>query len=778
MNAWRIAAGLWAFAVLGCVTVLVWNIHKGFRYESELMSLLPGDAARPIATRAINRMAESSGKGALLLVGSEDAALAENAADTCAAKLRGVVGIANVVSEIDASQAELARQFYLRFRYGLLTTAQRERFETSTDSELAQRALEQIYSPLTLPRLAPLESDPLGLFGEALLDTASKGALTLSNKHLVVYDGARTWVVVLVDLVESGISMGERKMTLAAFDEAESAAKMLSAKTLRAGFIFHAGLAAQQAQHEMSTIGAGSLVGIVLLVLFTFRSLKPLLLLVLPIAVGSVTALGLSQLLFPKLHLITFVFGTSIIGVAVDYSLIFVAGRMAEGVWDAEKRRAEIVPVLSMALATSILAYTVLVALPFPVLQQMGVFTILGLFAAYLTALLWLPFLGRNLPLIDGSRRRMVYRAYARWPRIDNHRAIQLGLLLLAIGAVGGALRMRTNDDVRGLYAAAPELVRQQEQVERLMHLPAAGQFFLVTGAYAEDVLQRDEALTEKLEALKAKGVINGYESPARYAPSTRSQSVARSLLAKRIYEAGGIADLLFGQLDQPETAAQAKTEFERDKNFLTPEVWMASPISVPFRSLWLGALDGGGFADVVTVSGVRDEGGFSQLAAIADPAEGVEWVNHLRSLSELLGSFRRKIGALMIVGYAVVVALLFVRYRSQAWRVFTPAFLAVLMTTGLFGWMQINLNLFCVFGLLLSLDMGIDYGIYVQDRRSGTAEVAFLGAALSGVTTMLSFGLLALSQTPALRTFGLSVFLSIAGSLLLAPVFAVKHKA
>jgi predicted exporter len=98
---------------------------------------------------------------------------------------------------------------------------------------------------------------------------------------------------------------------------------------------------------------------------------------------------------------------------------------------------------------------------------------------------------------------------------------------------------------------------------------------------------------------------------------------------------------------------------------------------------------------------------------------------------------------------------------------------LACLFAAGLFAWLGLNANLFFVFGILLSLDMGVDYGIYMQERGSGDFRVSLLSASLAALATLLSFGLLALSQTPALRTFGLSVLLGIGGSWLMAPCFS-----
>ena len=66
-----------------------------------------------------------------------------------------------------------------------------------------------------------------------------------------------------------------------------------------------------------------------------------------------------------------------------------------------------------------------------------------------------------------------------------------------------------------------------------------------------------------------------------------------------------------------------------------------------------------------------------------------------------------------------------------------------------------------------------MDYGIYMQDKGSGDFRVSLLSTSLAAMTALLSFGLLALSRTPALRVFGLTVLLAISGSWLLAPCFS-----
>lgn len=750
--------------VLAALGALGLQVSRGFALESGLLALLPGDQARPLLGKAVQTMADAGSKRVVILVGHADADAAGVAADAAAAGLSGKAGIAFAKAKVEGDFAAKARDYYLPQRYRLLTEAQRRRLQGTPEPVLVQEAVQAIYSPLGPPRLAPLESDPFNLFSEALLEAASRSAVRTSGERLVLEAQGKTWVLVLVELEHSAVSLGEQRELLAALEQGVSAAKAAGAQeVLRAGFVFHAAEAAAQAQREISTIGLGSLLGVLLLMFWVFRTLRPLALALLPIAVGCLTAVVAGQALFDRLHLLTLVFGTSIIGVAVDYGLLFMAGRAAPGPWRPLERRRAILPSLAMALGTSLLAYGALAAMPFPILRQMGVFTMLGLLGAWLTALLWLPLLADGLPPMSLP---WLQRLQA-WPRVDQSRRLRLALGAAIVLALLGLARLKSDDDVRQLYASAPDTVRQQEAVQTLMRLPSTGQFFLVSGADEEALLQAEEALASSLDDA---GI--AYQSVSQFVPSQRRQAENAALQA-RLYRPRGPVAQLFGALGSPETAALAQ-EQARDASktpALLPGDWLASPLSAPFRALWLGR-GPEGCSGIVSVSGL-DAAGLKALPALAAEHPGVQFVDHPASLSALLKGFRGILSWLLLAGYAVVGGLLALRYRRDAWRVLLPTMLACLFTAGAFGWLGLNANLFFVFGILLSLDMGVDYAIYLQEQGNGGLNVSFLGASLAAITTLLSFGLLGLSRTPALQAFGLTVLLGISGSWLLAPCFA-----
>jgi predicted exporter len=163
-------------------------------------------------------------------------------------------------------------------------------------------------------------------------------------------------------------------------------------------------------------------------------------------------------------------------------------------------------------------------------------------------------------------------------------------------------------------------------------------------------------------------------------------------------------------------------------------------------------------------------------LRAAATGLQGVEWVDKVGEISSLLADYRRYMSWVVLVSYLGVYLLLFPRYRGRAWRAVAPIGLASVATLALFGAAGVSLQLFHVLALMLLLGIGVDYGIFFQEHPLWRDPTAWLATVLSALSTQLSFGLLGLSQTPALRAFGLTMLIGIATVALIVPCFAVER--
>ncbi len=760
----RRLASLWLALVLACLTHNVW--HWGVQQRlpvTDLLAMLPTDEQRPLATQATQALADAGARRISVLIGGGDWPLAQIAADAFLQQL-GDLPVRHRVADAD-QQAWLG--LYAPARAGLLTSQARARLAGAPTAELADQALASLYQPVAGPRVGRWADDPLNLFGLWLAERSQGSRVRVQDGRLMVTDPdapQHHYALVLIDLHSSGFEIGTQRAVMPHLQAAVRAAQGHGATVVRAGVPLFAAAAAEQAQREIHTIGLGSLAGIVALTLLAFRSLRPRVLLTLSMAVGLLVATSVSLLCFGELHLVTLVFGASLLGVAENYGSNYFSAR--QGLQPAQRwaMLARQIPVVTLAMATTVIGYALLALPPFPGLRQVAVFSGAGLVAAFVTVLWWFPLLdgdGRLAPtrFADwlGSRRAL-------WPSLGRRGTVWLGLAVAALAVWGGS-RLRVDDDIRQLQSAPPTLVAEQRLFARLMQAPGVAQFFVVQGCSEQQVLEREEALTARVRAMAlAIGPSSslGVQAVSDWLPSLQRQRADAALAARRDAE---LRPMLATRLAQPvDAAAAAAVE-------LHPEAWLTSRASEPLRAQWLGRLGANtDTATAVLLRGAESRETRDALAALQ--LDGVTWVDKVGEVSSLLGRYRELMLAVLGLGYALTWVALAWRFGRASWRALAPTALASLITVALLALVGQVLQLFHILPLLILLGLGVDYGIFMLEQPGRHETRPFLSVTLAAASTLLSFGLLALSATPALHAFGLTLLFGVFLAWLLTPLF------
>jgi predicted exporter len=160
------------------------------------------------------------------------------------------------------------------------------------------------------------QDDPFGLFGRWVQARAQETPVRPREGRQLVGDGQRQYVVMPFTLRVPAFSMAAQQAVMPLLENARQAAykAVPQVEVVAAGVILYAAAAGAQASRELSTIGFGSLLGIIVLMWVTFHSLKPIALVMLSIGIGCLGALSICWLLFERIHLLTLVFGASLIG--------------------------------------------------------------------------------------------------------------------------------------------------------------------------------------------------------------------------------------------------------------------------------------------------------------------------------------------------------------------------------------------------------------------------------------------------------------------------------
>ncbi len=762
-------------ATLALLAAFAFTVPR-LRIETNLLALLPSTAETRVQLDAVKRFADRSSRELVFVVGTASRDRLRDTGLAFADTLNHSGAFARVEFLVDDRYIAAARAERDR-RMGLLSARHRAQLERGDSATLERESLRAAYTPLAFTRPFGIADDPLGLASAAFAEELpGTGHARLEGDMLVVRDGARAWTVVRATTAADPYRTETHGEVMRAIGLARSAATgvVSDAEIAGSGVILHAAAAAGKAQDEVATFGGLDLFAVVLLIVLVFRQLRPLVITLLTIGIATCAAIMMCHYVFGEVHILTLTFGTSLIGVSVDYAMHFFVNRMPS---EDGQQPHNIVPALILGCTTTVAGYLTFLIAPIPGLRQIALFSAAGLATAcaivillYPLGLEWLSRLFRRLRLERAAPPRAVPAWVGRLAgvRIETllPRPAAWGLAVLIVGiAAFGLARLEPRDDVRALQRPPPELIAAEQKVRGLLGVGFDTRFVLVTGPTSEDVLRRLETLEPLLGSLAEAGRIKGHLSVSPSLVSLERQRADRALLEREVYAPAGALDRIMDRLGfDSETRSARHRDFAASSGkFLEPEFWFTSPLSAPVRHLWLGQL-GQDHATVVLLDGnVAPEA----VRAAVEALPGVAYVDQVSDISHVLGEYRRIASWLMLVVMTVMLACLLVFYRSgAAVRTAFPAATGLALTLATLGLLHEPVNLFHVLSLLLVLGLGVDYAIILREGRN---QQAVLAVFLSMTTTLISFGLLGFSSVPFVRSIGITVAFGVAFTFLVA---------
>lgn len=747
--------------LLAVLAVAGWQWRQGAPLSANLMALVPGDAPDALQLRAEQRMQEPLNREMLVLVGSADRQQAINMAQQLGEQWQASGLFEQVQWNLQADLPALREQL-LRGRLAMLSAADREQLIAHPDAFIEQR-VQALFDPFTGFSLVPSQDDWLGLTGRIQNSQPQRGAvqLDIGSGALMAHADGKQWVLLRARTQGNAFDLTLPMQVAALLEQSRAQAATQQVELLAASGLLYAASGQQQASREITWVGGGATVGILLLLLLAFRRWRVLLAFV-PVLVGMLFGAVACVAFFGSMHVMTLVLGSSLIGVAVDYPLHYLSKSWSLKPWRSWPALRLTLPGLSLSLATSCIGYLALAFTPFPALTQIAIFSAAGLVGAYLSAVCLLP------ALLNG----VVLRP-AQWPLnvaqcLLNARQALLKkvptpalLALLLMFCAAGLWQLNSKNDIRQWVSAPPQLMTQAQAIARITGYQPTSQFFLVRADSEQQLLERQAALTERLDALIGKGTLQGYLALNQLVSPPREQQRLRAALnaLPRHWQPLLALGVPLPALQNELAQLQALPEQRIDAA-------LNGPLAEPWRLLWLGR-DADGVAAMVSLQGLNDA---SLLREQARDLPGVELVDRLGDLNSVFAATQISAAELKLLSCALIVLLLIAPFGlGGAVRIVALPLLAALCSLASLGWLGQPLTLFSLFGLLLVTAISVDYAILMREQIGGAA-VSLLGTLLAALTTWLSFGLLAVSSTPAVSNFGLSVSLGLAFSFILAP--------
>ncbi|WP_283630584.1 MMPL family transporter [Shewanella baltica] len=797
---WRLVVWLLLMLSASLWTLQLWQ--NGARVQSDILAMLPHLQQDKLTERALNQVEATLADQVYIALVAKDETTAIAAAKLLMQKLeadlvaRGKQGALTDIRSADIQLGEALGQFYFPHRFKLLTAPQAEALASQNIESLLEAATAQLYNAFSYANSNLLAQDPLLLFPANLLALAPSSKVRASHGILLANQGDNVAAVVMAKGRESAFNPNAQLAQMTALTVALDAVEegYPDITVLKAGALFHALAATQTAKSEISILGLASLLGVIALVWLAFRSVMPLMLAIVTISSGLLLAVTFTLSVFGELHLLTLVFGTSLIGIAIDYSFHFYCERLSDTERSAKATVAYIFPTVTLAFITSALAYVGIGLAPFPGMQQVAIFCAAGLLGAYLTLILAYPLLaGSRLP--EGSRPLALAGTYlACLTQLSKRFTTPLGMgmfaLVILVWCLVGVTKLTVDDDIRHLQQSPASVTEPENQLRQLLSGGTDNQFLLVRAPNEEALLQQLERVSPMLDAAIANQELGNYVSLSRYLPSHQRQDTAYRLQGK-IYQTQlelvltslGLDENLKPELQAAYLAAQT--------DYITPATFFTLGAGKQLAPLWLApngkATDYGAINDGDTLNddgASADQGadygaivllgGIQQIDALKARFAhdgSVQLIDKVADISAVMGHYR--LLTLKLLALALGIALLLFSlnfgFKKAAVVVAVPA-LAALLTLATLGLTGSPLSLFHALALILVFGIGIDYSLFFASAQNH-GKAVMMAVFMSACSTLLAFGLLAFSQTQAIHYFGLTLSLGIGFTFLLSPL-------
>lgn len=654
------------------------------------------------------------------------------------------------------------------YRFNFLTDKQTELLSHKNINELVDIEQRKLYRLGEGFRLLPFEEDPLAWFSDYVLTTLETLQLTKPSPQ----EQPLHFTILPLTISNNVNSMVKQEALLAHIKNLEKNIKAEHAVNIHhSGLFFFTIDAAKKSKQDIQKIAIGSTIGVLLLMITVFRSLAPLLVSFISILLGVGFATAVTYSVFNKIHVLTIVFGASLIGIVIDYSLHYFFHQFAQQnkqTHTKAKAHNTLVRAMMLSVITSLIGFSALAFSDLQSLKKVAVFSCSGLIMAWLCVMSLgdyissRHFTSHQGPLI--AFLRFMQSLVARRPKPT---LISGSLLAFSCALYIAVCGIKTNDDPRFFFNASPELVEQERYISQYNTSFEANRYFLISG---ESEAQVYEQLRIFHDAVSQTGDDKIF-SILTLLPSAQTQEVNYTLQQK-LYGENAVVPQLLTKLGVPSSsAAQATHDYITSAHqTVTPSMLLDGLPQLP--PLW--AVDDKSFHATIFID---KSSNIEHLKKLAQHMDSIDYIDVIGLTQEALQQQRYSASQLLIAAYILVALLMVCYYRKiHVILLLGIPISATLFTLCLLSFFGQAITIFHIMALFLVLGLGMDYVIFTHEMGQKD-NVTMQAILLSAITTLLSFGLLSFSSMPIVQAFGSTLLIGNTVNLLATLILFTSKK-
>ncbi|ASG68894.1 membrane protein [Francisella halioticida] len=769
---------LWAIAIVISFIIFGLYIARNPNLNTNILALLPSQHSSPTLVSATSKFSNEISDNIIFLVGENNEQKAELAASKFSILLKKSNLFEKINTGISSTQELSWGSFYFPYRLQLLSPKDKDLLTSHNYERIYQNALANIYNPTGIVNRKLLNSDPFFTYQNFLFNLPKPSSkLKLNNSFLIAKKNNKYYVLIKTETKGKSFSLTSQKNLMNVIDTAINDVSRNDIEVLKTGMLFYANAGAQSAHHEVNTIGIGGLIGILLLIIFTFKSIKPFFFTVFSILCGFVAAFVVTHYIFGSVFLFTLVFGASLIGVSVDYAFFFYSEMLLAGKNSCSKKGLDkILSGITLALINIIIAFIIIGLVPFPGLRQLAIFAITGLSVSYFTVVCFFPYAlskvkypAKHPILLHLSNGYLSF-----WKNLSIKICFVIFFSILILAMVG-VYKTHSNDDIHILQPTSEKLIKQEAYIKQVIGSNIGLNYIIVLANSNKELIEKAHR-TSSIIRKNFTNINHPLISISDYIPSINQQKENYDETKKLIhskYMQQYLNKVGFTKAQQEQLVTNLN---EISFSPLTLSHWLNNPISKQTSFLYLGEQPSNYKALAILLSKNID---ISKLKELLTNQKNVYVIDDTKQISKIFGHYKSIISYVLIGVIFLLWIGLVLRYgfKKSLIYILVPI-LSCLSSIAILGIFDIPFTLFSILATILVLGISMDYVLFLAESHDHKFNSTMLALSLSAITTVLTFGLLSLSSTPAIEYFGITALTGITLAFILSPIVTkVTHE-
>ena len=752
-NKRKILIGFWIFFHLFAVVLFIVRHEKTAKIDTNFLSITPKFLEDKDFQKPLEDFFLKNSSSVKIFVESDDFDTAKNNA----VKLKEYINNLdeNVQVNLYFKNYDDILDIMIKYKYQLLPKDIRNYLLNDEADIVAENSLASFYSPFFIPVVDNVEDDPFFVVNSKINE------ILVSENNLQSRDGIQYINYDNKYNVLINIDMPKKINSEKFFNKVLDYLKILenegNIKTYISGVPIHTYYSQKSAKTEISIISAVSLIVICMIFIFIFKSVKPYIVSMCTITLAGAAAFLLSSIFFNSLHIFTFVFGTSLIGISIDHSIHFITE------WYNEKDKKEVLkkifPSMLLGFLTTVVSYLSLSLTSLSLLRQIALFSIFGLISSFLTVNIIYPIVFKNDKrvikdsVLIGSRDIL-----NKYVKIINIKTVLIAFIGVVVISVITIPRIKVNFSANQLYNTPDFLLKSEMEVYKRLNTSLSKNIIISRGNTLSEALSAEESI---------ENYFTNYTAISRVLYSEARQRDNIKLTEEKLMP------LLREQINSLDLDAGAynriKSEFANIKN----EVLDINNI-----------IDEPSFSDLKKIITTNNNRYFLIATSDYDTNNIVESTNadvKIFNLNEeinnALDNTAKTAVKMAVITYIIIFIAMIIFFNGmQALSIILVQLMSILINLSVHSIFNININIFSIFAMILSIGISIDYAIFFSNSAADE-EITFLAVFLSMMTTVLSFGTLFFSSFIPVKSFGLFLFIGVLTSFLISPVLFKFNK-